>query len=428
MNFFEWYSIPKSVYTAGKEEAKLNNNALYFINDTHEIFKGSECFNEPVKFYTDTKPETPAVGVIYINTTNLEGSVYNGSTWKVVIQAIQSTVDSGNTTAPVTGKAIADYVAERIAEATGGATAVKDVTYSKDNAELTVTKGDENTSKIVLDGLGTTLEYVAGTGELKLKDKSGNQLGSSVNLALERFVSEASYDPETHMITLQFNDDGEPIEIDVGDLVDTYTGGTTATTTAKVTAGNEIQVNVKVSGNVGNQLTTDDQGLYVAPTDISGKIDKVAGEHKDELLVATANGSAALSGKKVGGATLTNNDVNTLATEAAVEAIRSALQTNIDAKMAKVSTGKDNEILVATADGSASASGKKFGGATLNEVPNENTLATEAAVSAITGTLIAKTSIVASGAIAEDTNSASDEKVISEKALVDALTWKTSIK
>lgn len=427
MDLFEWYSIPKSVYTTGKEESKLKDNALYFITDTHEIFKGSEHFNEPVKFYTDTKPETPAAGVIYINATNLEGSVYNGSEWKVVIQAIKSTVDSGDTTAPVSGKAVADYVAERIAEATGGSTAIKEISYSKDTAELTATKGDESTTRIVLEGLGTTLEYVAGTGELKLKDKSGNQLGASVNLALERFVSAASYDSESHKIILQFNDEEDPIEIDVSDLVDTFTGGTTTTTTTEVTAGNEIQVNVKVSGNVGNQLTTDDQGLYVPATDISGKMNKVAGEHKDELLIATADGSAALSGKKVGGATLTNNDINTLATEAAVEAIRSTLQTSIDTKMTKVATGRDNEILIAAADGSASASGKKAGGATLKEVPDENTLATEAAVSTIANSRVAKDSIVKNGAVAEDVSSASNEKVISEKAFVGALSWKTSI-
>ena len=424
---FDWYYVPKAEYLAAKEGEKIKDGILYFIKDTHEIYKGTELFNEPVKFYTDTKPETPAVGVIYINSTNLEGSVYNGSEWKVVIAAIQTTVDSGNNTAPVTGKAVVDYVAERIAEATGGATSVKDITYNKDNAEVTVTKGDDSTSKIVLDGLGATLEYTSGTGELKLKDKSGNQLGSVINLALERFVSAASYNSETHKIILQFNDDEEPIEIDVSDLVDTVTGGTTSTTTTEV-SGNEIRVNVKISSNEGNQITTDDQGLYVPKTDVSGKMDKVAGEHQNELLIATADGSATLSGKKIGGATL--NEVpneNTLATEAAIGAIRSALQTNVDAKMAKVSTGKDNEILVAGADGSAVASGKKVGGATLNEVPNENTLATEAAVSTEVSKLVPKSAIVASGTIAEDTSSASDEKVISEKALVNALTWKTTI-
>ena len=66
-------------------------------------------------------------------------------------------------------------------------------------------------------------------------------------------VSSASYDPATHKITLVFNADGPttPVEIDVGDLVDTYTGGNGIT----VTAGNQIEIDNTVTPGAVNEGT-----------------------------------------------------------------------------------------------------------------------------------------------------------------------------
>ena len=45
----------------------------------------------------------------------------------------------------------------------------------------------------------------------------------------------------------------------------------------------------------------------------------------------------------------------------------------------------------------------------------------------MTGYAVAKTSIVTNGNVAATVAAASDEKVASEKAFVDAMTWKTTI-
>lgn len=59
----------------------------------------------------------------------------------------------------------------------------------------------------------------------------------------------------------------------------------------------------------------------ITQVDISGKLDKVAAAHADEIITAKADGTVQVSGKKVGGATLAASpNANTLATEAAVDA------------------------------------------------------------------------------------------------------------
>lgn len=426
MPLVNWHIITKEAYNLAREDSSLSDSSLYFISDTHELFKGENAFTEAFRFYTGEKPTTPAVGVIYFNTATLAGSVYNGTSWSDVILPVQVTLDQANQTLPVSGKAVADFVQDQIESVTGGSAVVKNVTYNSTDVKLTVVKGDDSTTDIVLNGIGVSLNYDSETGALTLKDKSGATLGQTINLALERFVQSAEYDHEARTITLTFNDDQSPITIDVGDLVDTYTVGDTSTVDLTM-SGNNITAAVKVSATAGNIIQASEDGLYAAATDISGKMDKLTAEDASEVIIVGANGNASASGVKIGGATATANNASTLATEAAVEAIRSALQTSIDGKVAKLTANHANEVVIAAADGNVALSGKTIGGATFT-TNDANTLATEAGVVAkISDVAVAKTAIVAMGAMADQVATASNEKVISEKALVDALTWKTTV-
>lgn len=80
----------------------------------------------------------------------------------------------------------------------------------------------------------------------------------------------------------------------------------------------------------GENAPTAGQVLYYDGTDkkwkamslgLTNKLDKVAQSHADEIVIANADGTVKVSGKKVGGATLAASpNANTLATEAAVDA------------------------------------------------------------------------------------------------------------
>lgn len=445
-----WHYITSEVYKAAGPEQKTSDK-LFYLSDTRQIYRGTDLFTEACRLYDTTEPATPAVGVLYIEQNTLEGKIYNGSAWQTVIQPIQATVDAGNTNKPVSGKAVADYVTSAISEAASNASeALNGASYDAGTNTITFTRNSgEDPVSVEITDLPCDLKYDRKTGLLQLADKNAAAMGTGINLDLERFVKSGEYDPETKRITLYFDDEKtDKVEIDAAALVDIYTGGTTATATVSVSAGNQITANVKVSGTAGNQLTTDGQGLYVAAPDLSGKMDKDSDAVKNNLAKFDANGNAVDAGIKAGGATLSANDANTLATEAAVEAIRSALQAAIDGKVAKMSGTTADNLVAATSDGQVKDSGFKAGGDALTG--DSKTLATEKAVQdaitalnigdkmdkdadAVTGNFAkfeAGGNAVDAGVTMGGAELAGTPKatvIASEAAVAAALTWKTSI-
>ena len=421
MGMLSWHIVTKAAYDAGAK----SDDSLYFTSDTHEIFKGANNFTEACAVVA-SDPATPAQGRLYINSATLEGKIWNGTAWVTVIQPVQAALIAGDTAKPVSSKAVEDYVADEIAKVTGSGDLVADVAFDGTTNTFTVSMADGTSEEIALNNVAVDLVYDAATGKLNVKNAAGTTIGTGISLDLERFVKSASYDHDTRKITLVFNDDQSPVEIEIGDLVDTYTAKNSTTIALSVT-GNEFVAEAIVATTEGNMLQKTDAGLFVAATDISGKQDKDVDAVAGNLAKFDANGNAIDAGYTAGAATLAGTSATVLATEAAVAAIRDALQTAIDGKIAKVETGHADEILVATADGQAAVSGMKVGGAALADSADAATLATEKAVKDyVEGYAVAQADIVAQGAMATTVAAASNEKVTSEKAVVDALTWKTT--
>lgn len=420
-----WHYITRKAFDDAADATKTADK-LYFISDTHEIYKGTQLFNESITLVTEF-PASGAAGRLYVDSTTLEGKIWTGAAWSTVIQPVQATLTASDTAKPVSGKAVADYVTGEIAKVTGSKDLVTGVAYAADDNKLTVTMADATTKDVPLTGTAVDLTYDSTTGELKVKNASGTALGTGVKLDLERFVKEATYDNENKKIILSFNDESTPLEIEVGDLVDTYTAKNSTTVSLTVT-GNEFTAEAIVAATEGNILKKTDAGLFVAATDVSGKIDKVADATANAVAILTADGQVADSKVKIGAAALAETtNASTLATEAAVAAVRTALQTAIDGKMAKVTADKADEVLIATADGNAAVSGVKIGGEAMKDTKDASTLATEKAVETyVTDYAVAKTAIVTNGNVATTVAAASDAKVASEKAFVDAMTWKTT--
>lgn len=404
-----WYFVTQKQYD---EATSKSSDALYFTSDTKQIYRGADLFTESVSFYT-TLPTTPAVGKLYVSSTTLEGKVYTGSEWKTVIKPVDDevTVDGAN---PVTGAAVAAYVTEALKTASAEAKAsFKDVSYAKATNKLTFTKNDGTTKDVEIDNLPVDLVYdkSGSVGLLQLKDKAGAAIGTGINLDLERFVKSGEYDANTKKITLYFDDDKtDKVEIDASALVDIYTGAATSTASTTVSADNKISVAVKVSAEEGNTVVAKEDGLYVAPTDLSGKQDKDTDAVAGNLATFEAGGNTVDSGKKIGGAALaTTPDANTLATEKAVEAVRAALATDIaTAKSAadKAQTDATKGINdAATAQAAADAAQKD-------------------ATQGITDAAAAKKAAddAAAAVKAEETRATGKEN-----ELIAALTWKTTI-
>lgn len=417
-----WHYITSAAFKAADDAVKTSDK-LFFLSDTKQIYRGTENFTESVILYTEL-PTTPAVGKLYIDSTTLEGKMYNGTTWTTVIEPVQSTLTSTDTKKPVSGKAVADFVNQAIKDVTGSDGLVKDVSFkslakaSDDASYETLTLGytmADGTEKTTTIELGYDLKLTANedgtTTKLNIVTDDGKTIGAGVDLDLERFVHSGEYDSKTKKIILYFNDaKTDKVEIPASALVDIYTGGSTNTVLVSVSEDNVITADAKKSAVVGNTLEIKPDGLYVPATDISGKMDKDTDATKDNVAVFDTSGNAVDGGIAL----------EALATDAEVAAIKEGLETDISGKMDKVANTAKDQIIVAAADGNASASGKKLGAATFAAAPDGNTVATEAGVAAYS---VAKTSVVT--AIAD--TDASADKVASEKAVADSLTWKTTI-
>ena len=330
----KWYLANKKADYAAL--AEKNAEGLYFIKDTGEIYLGEQSYTQSVIFYgtgttPEARPEKGAFGKLYIDITTLQGFVWNGTEYKEVIKKVETAVDA-NTDNPVSAKAVKTYVDNLVG--TGTADCIKTVAWDETNVQLKVTKKDDSVVNVPLTKIATVLEYDGGTGNLTLKDHAGSQL-SQVNIPLDNFVKSGKYDSITKEIVLTMQNANE-VRIPAAALVDVYTGTTTNSGTVTVSPENQISFDIKLDPCPDNKLTVSEAGLKVTHDD-GNKMDKVGTGHENEILAADATGNAKASGLKAGGATLTNNDAVTLAIEAAVEAVRASLQTNIDAKVDKTS-------------------------------------------------------------------------------------------
>lgn len=289
-----WHIVTADEYRNGTPQ----DGHMYFLSDTHEIYRGSDPFTESVIMYTGTLPTVPALNRLYINSETLEGKIWQGAAigWKTVINAISDEV-TDTAGVGVSGKAVVGYVAAELAKMATAEGSVSALSWDSAEHLLTVTKGDDSTETVLFDGLGVSLEYSVATGELKMLDHNGTALGNAVKLDLERFVSSGEYNVNEKAIYLYFDaEKTDYVTIPVEDLVDIYKAEGSASLDLSVT-GNTITGAVKISTAAGNLITIDENGLYVAPIDISGKMDKVTDGVEGNILVVGADGQAVDSGK-----------------------------------------------------------------------------------------------------------------------------------
>lgn len=428
IEMLSWHAVTSAVYRA--EGAVHNNNSIYFLTDTGELFRGDVAFSESCIIYSGALPATPARKKIYVNSTNGEGKVYTGSEWVTVIKPVVDAVAADGTD-PVNSKAVIKYVTDAINNLTGGSDIIAGVGYTKEGVKLTVTKGDASTEDLVLEGLGVSLKYTADTGVLELLDVTGNPLGTAINLGLDRFVKGAEYHQDTKTISLYFDEaKTDKLDIPVGDLVDTYTAKDTSTVHLTVTS-NKFAAEVIVSAAEGNALQKTDDGLFVAATDLSSYMKLVETADATKIPMLNAQGQVINGTMTAGGEAIAKTPAaTTLATELAVVALVNATKATIDEalakKMALVENADTTKVPMLNAAGQIVNGTKSIGGATLAENPDANTLATEAAVVNAIDTEVAD--VLRDGDVATVIDAtATNNKVASAKAVMDALTWKTTL-
>ena len=142
----EWHVVNSATYYAA-ESASLNSDFLYFLSDTKEIYKGAVPFSQAVEMLSApdyTLPTTPARKRIYVNPSNLEGKIYDGSQWVTVIKPV-STAVTENDANPVSGGAVKTYVDDAIADLAASDDVMASLGQAQGNgaADTTAGAGDQ---------------------------------------------------------------------------------------------------------------------------------------------------------------------------------------------------------------------------------------------------------------------------------------------
>jgi hypothetical protein len=245
-------------FDAKKAAGQLVATDLYFIEDTLVIYKGENLLSASVEAVAEF-PASAAQGRIYVNSETLEAKVWNGSAWTVVSPAVETELTADTTAgALVTASAIRNYVAAQ----TGTAGFVKNVAYDEADQKITLTYADDSTKEIELKDLVTNVAYDADKAELTIS-KANAEADTTINLPKENFLSAASFDATTNVLTMTLVD-GTEVPVNLEELIDVYTGDETATAKVAVSEDNKISATVKVSAEEGNQVEAKEDGLYVA--------------------------------------------------------------------------------------------------------------------------------------------------------------------
>lgn len=240
-------------YAELKAAGNVVASDLYFITDTKQIYVGEELYTGQVQF-VDAFPEAPSQGIIYVNAATHETKLWNGTEWNVMVPPIKDNLEAAADTDLVNAKAIRDYLSELTSEA------VMDVAYDAAAQKFTITYADDSTSDIELKNLITGAAYNGETGDFTFTVANGEAI--VVNTPKENFLSAATFDEASHILTLTLVD-GTTVPVDLKELVDTYTVNSTATVELAMSETGEITANVKKSEAEGNILVLNEDGLFV---------------------------------------------------------------------------------------------------------------------------------------------------------------------
>ncbi len=395
----------------------IDSTGLYFLHDTGEVYRGSTKYSKAVITYTGDLPTTPARDTLYVNSTTLAGSIYDGSSWTQVVKPVVSTVAADGTD-PVNSTAVIAYVADQLANVTGGSSVVTGVSYDDDTVSLTITDALGETSTLRLDGLAVELAYDSTTQSLTVKDAAGSVLGSAIDLSGLVQTNGSSYDLTAGTVTIALGT-GTGITVPISDYVSafetTYGSESSSTITLSIT-DNKFKAEAIVATTSGNMLSATDSGLYVAATDTSALQALVTGATADNIATLTSTGQTVDSGVAIGGATLaTSATSSVLATEAAVAAAIAAAVSTLEGSISTLSTtvGENTAAITAEVTRAKAAEEANATNIATNATDigtNATNIATNtAAIATLNGTGTGSVSKTVTDAIAEVVNGAPED-------------------
>ena len=388
----------------------FNESTLYFITDAKKIYKGNVDVTSAVEIVTAFDGESgkqladAVEGKFYINVTTFEMRIKSGTSWYVMSPGYLSTggewAQADNDAKLGTIGVIKTIIGQALA------TIKSDVSY--DNTTGTLTVGEKSAKLTgVINGLTYDVDHLQLT--VSTINETGAPTQTTIDLPKDNFVRSGRYEAEYDLpeggkgpaivLTVGNGTATSEVVIPAASLVDVYTGASSKDITVTVSSDNKITANAIIDPVEGNALISGDTGLSVSiiRSDVADGHLAVAdgkGKLKDGGVTVLTTGELGTDATKVPVASVIATAIST-----AVSAAQGTLQAAIDELSGRVTTletfkasleGKfltssvaNNFVGFIDNTGKIKDSGKKAGGAIIAETPDENTLATEAAVAAI---------------------------------------------
>lgn len=155
-----WHAITSKEFNEAPISLKTEDK-IFFLIDTNEIYRGNQLYTKFVEFYENEIPENPVVNRMYIEKNTLEIRIWDGSNWLILIYPVQMNIDVLNTTKPVTGFAVYDFLNKNFIKYTESQELNSDQKLQA-RSNIDAVSNDEVDSKIqlLLDTINTELSKI----------------------------------------------------------------------------------------------------------------------------------------------------------------------------------------------------------------------------------------------------------------------------
>lgn len=252
-----------------------DENTIYFITDTLQMYKGSELFGKSYQV-VDSLPTTGKEGVLYIDRTNKVIKSYENGSWINALDVnftVQSEVTVDGQDA-VSGEAVAKYVQSAVDNVTGGATAtiITGITKGDTFGTIKITQGiTSNDVEVNLAGVVSNPSYNEDTRTIVLPRYGEDAL--VINLGKDLVVTKGEYKEDTQELVLTLTND-QVIRIPVASLVSAYTASTDISEAVKITIENN---------EIKGAVLVDDTTIKIVNGKLTANLSAIDSETIDEL-------------------------------------------------------------------------------------------------------------------------------------------------
>lgn len=231
-----------------------NSNALYFIEDTHRLYRGSTLIASSDVELITALPDSAAAqsGKLYVLASNNYVSIYvkDGSSMKQISGQIpDGSIDDINMFGDLLVKSDQTLVADDAHIAT---------TQTINNAIQTIQSSISKDFKSAIVDVSSRKNADNSSTILTFTDKSGTSKNITIN---DLFLNSASYDSTTHVLSLGVSGQSDPVDVDLSQLVPQVVNASQVALARNITATVDVG-NVKKGDKLSVESISDVQKLF----------------------------------------------------------------------------------------------------------------------------------------------------------------------